>query len=115
MMSKEKTIRKGFVYYSERDKDIQEWLDSLPERSQSESIKEAIRYYLNNPHQRNEGQGYNPELLNNLIKEINGLKERVQTLEELSLKNSNEKTSSSNENSNDSYVDATEIIKNLGK
>lgn len=114
-MSKEKTIRKGFVYYSERDKDIHEWLDSLPERSQSESIKEAIRYYLNNPQQQNDGQSYNSEILNNLMNEINNLKERVKTLEELSLQNSNEKTSVSNENSNDPYIDATEIIKNLGK
>lgn len=114
-MSKEKTIRKGFVYYSERDKDIHEWLDSLPERSQSESIKEAIRHYLNNPNQQYGEQSYNSDVINNLAKEMNDLKERVKNLEGLSSKNNIGNNSSSYKNDDDPYVDATEIIKNLGK
>lgn len=39
-------IRKGFMYNSEDDKDIHDWLMSLPERHQSKHIRTAIRFYL---------------------------------------------------------------------
>lgn len=41
-------IRKGFMYNSEEDKDIHDWLMSLPERHQSKHIRTAIRFYLAN-------------------------------------------------------------------
>lgn len=39
-------IRKGFMYNSDKDKDIHDWLMSLPERHQSKHIRTAIRFYL---------------------------------------------------------------------
>lgn len=41
------TIRKIFSYDDLEDKDIGDWIDSLPQREQSKHIRIAIRAYIN--------------------------------------------------------------------
>lgn len=43
----ENTKRISYTYDDIEDKDIQVWLDEVPQRSQSDFVRKAIRFYLN--------------------------------------------------------------------
>jgi len=105
MSNKGETIRKNLTYHTEHDRDIHEWLKELPPRSQSEFIRKAIKKYIKDSSIGN-----------------NDLEERVNQLEEITRKilllledekSSGAVTKTKNENSD--FINATEILKNLGK
>lgn len=110
MDDKGKTIRKNITYNTARDKEIHEWLESLPPKSHSENIRKAIEFYLK--HNEND---YN----SNLVDQVESLVERVERLEkEFSSDNKtleSNKDQEKDERHNDDYLDAKDILKNLGK
>jgi len=107
---KGKTIRKNITYNTARDKEIHEWLESLPPKSHSENIRKAIEFYL-----KHNEKDYN----SNLVKQVKSLEIRVERLEKKV--SSDNKTPESDKNKekderyNDDYLDAKDILKNLGK
>ena len=101
-------VRKVFVYNKGKDSDIHSWIESLPQRSHSEFIRKAIRNYINHEQQLSSGNN----LTNN-----NDLEKRLSLVEnELKdLKENNFKSEVSREKEERKFVDASHIIKDLGK
>lgn len=99
------------IYYDRiEDKDIHEWIESLPERSKTTFIQKAIRLYIQ---QDNSSPLANNENLEGIFKKIKELEERIEVLES---SNANANRNSNEHQQNDTkYVDASHIIKDLGK
>ncbi len=106
-------VRKVFFYDKEEDSDIQEWIESLPARSQSEYIRKAIRTMI-----------ALEKSSNAKIEEANKLEERVSHLEKelseiktylINNPHGGERNDSPDQGNERKFVDASHIIKNLGK
>lgn len=110
MDDKGKTIRKNITYNTARDKEIHEWLESLPPKSHSENIRKAIDFYL-----KHNEKDYNI----NLVEQVESLEIRVKRLEKEAFNKDEttryEEVKGSNEGSDNDYLDAKNILKNLGK
>lgn len=113
-------VRKVFFYDKEEDSDIQEWIDNLPSRSHSEFIRKAIRTMI-----EIEKNNQPSESVNDLEKRIALLEQEMNEVKTYIINNSNvhfsqtldEGNSHDNreENKRRNFVDASHIIKNLGK
>jgi len=110
------TIRKNITYDTVDDKEIHEWLESLPPRTHSLYIRKALKEYITNEKPTNEN------------KDINQVYERLDVIEEklrlnygesevdIDEKNQVDKpTESEKDTSDDNYVNADHMIKDLGK
>ena len=98
------TIRKIFTYDNLEDKDIHDWLESLPQRQQSKYIRMGLRTYLN---YLREQENSNEPIA------IAKRESSVQTYKKSEL---DDEQSKEDENGKDEYVNLDQkIIDNLGK
>src|SRR5699024_6220047 len=111
-----KTIRKNITYDTVEDKEIHEWLESLPPRTHSLYIRKALKEYITSE---------KPTKGN---KDINQVYERLDVIEEklrlnyvtyeveIDIKNQVVKsTETEKDTRDDNYVIADHMIKDLGK
>lgn len=113
-------VRKIFIYDKEEDHDIQEWIESLPSRSHSEFIRKAIRTMIA-LEKKFQPKGEDIEKLKErmalLEKEMTEIKTYLTTNAKYYSCESEEKNDShlQKDNNERKFVDASHIIKNLGK
>lgn len=103
-------VRKNIFYNSLHDQDIDEWFESLPRRMHSAKVREAIRFFMENNTQTEDN--INTKDLENRIKQLEEpIKEILAHLKE------NEKKSQENKDvpTENEYVNARDMLKNLGK
>lgn len=112
MSEQGETIRKNITYDTVEDKEIHEWLESLPPRTHSLYIRKALKEYITNDRPI--------EYISEVNKRLDLIEEKLKIKYEdhsSVKKNKKDETneSESKENKNDNFVNADDMLKNLGK
>jgi len=76
------TIRKIISYDDIEDKDIKDWLNSLPVRQQSKYIRVAIRHYISNLADQDEQRGNSSHLIEGITEQKEYLSHLIETITE---------------------------------
>src|SRR5699024_4360069 len=101
-------VRKVFVYNKEKDSDIHSWIESLPQRSHSDFIRKAIRNYIASEQQSSSNSSDNF----NLEERVSSLERELEVIKS---GNQNPIINKKDAEKERSFIDASEILKNLGK
>lgn len=109
MSEQGETIRKNITYDTVEDKEIHEWFESLPPRTHSLYIRKALKEHIS---------GKTNTSMNQFSERLDRIEEILKTGDITDYKNADEqknKDLKSEEETNNNYVDADHVLKDLGK
>lgn len=116
--------RVTFFYESEDDRDIHDWIKSLPERGKTSYIQKAIRYYLEHSTKESVTE-VAPKELQAVLDEMKSMRKRIEQLEKVVQENKltpinavevpKEEKSTDLNDEDIKYVDGSNIFDTLGK
>lgn len=115
MENKANTVRKNFTYNKLTDPEIEEWFERLPNKGHSAYMRKAIKNYI-----RKEEENSLEEDIKEINKKLTKIEQMISALHDGGKVQIEEEDESSDNNNStdgpeDEFLDAKNILKNLGK